>query len=712
MNEHRTRFSSYLSFKGRSLTSKIVFSVFALLLLSSFSEFILLRYYDHNWDRVAEQKGAGYLNQAIRAFSTVQRETRRAGTDAAQHPAVLASLTDQSRDRAEMFEVVSQIAHEHQVGIEVYDTQARMICWDGPSEPSHPKEIAAALAGKLTSFVTRAQVFSQLFVAIPVWSQGKILGAVLVRHMTELNYPLNNKLIVNTGLAERLSRELGIQVEYDFSLNASLRKDGRYPSAVLIGIDSSKVGVVSVAYPSRSAFLESLSSSFRTFNSALWLLLVGVVCTTLWGRVATIHSIPKRSIVVTVFIWGVRYLLVGFDLPSSVIHQSIFDPTFFASTFGSGLAKSIGELFLTTVTLFTNTVIIGRYILGNDRRVSPLWSPSNLFLRWVLVSAVAIVIFLLLRGYAATIRSAVFDSTLRYNDPRVIVPSFELGMMVLSLFLLSFCLIAAVVGLTSFAYALLAGRRKAGKTTPWFVVAVVYALAAVLSGSELASPLVSLPYRMVFAAGVIAFSYYLYLQSSRAKSIVTLQTLLLAFGLSALFFYPVLDDNVRDRDRDRVEAYAQQIIKPSDTWLKFILDEALMGFSSEETVHTLLDGDVDAVDRLAFEHWARSTAAWEGYSCIFAVTDSSGNELSRFMIGGQASLEMYHNLLQKQPQAKSIVVERNGIGVNAVRVYSGSIPIKTSDGALLAHGYVVLAASQQTLFRGESPTVLRSESQE
>jgi two-component system, NtrC family, nitrogen regulation sensor histidine kinase NtrY len=712
MKKLRTRFSLYLSMKGRSLTTKIVFSVSALLLLSSISEFILLRYYDRNWDRIAEQEAAGYLNQAIQAFSGVQRETRRVGTDVAQHPAVLASLTDPSRDRSEIFEFVSRITREQQVGIEVYDMQAHMICWDGPSEPSHSREIAAALAGKLSSFVTRAQVFSQLFVATPVWSQGKVLGAVLVRHTTELNYPLNNKLSVSTGLAEKLSRELGVQVEYDFSLNASLRKDGRYASAVLIGIDSSEVGVVSVAHPSRGAFLESVSSSFHTFNSALWLLLVGVVCSILGGRVTTIHSILMRGIAATLLIWGVRYLFVWFDLPSSVIHGSVFDPTFFASTFGNGLAKSIGELFLTTIALFANTVIIGRYILGKDRRVSPWWSPSNPVLRWVLVSVVAIVVFLLLRGYAAAIRSAVFDSTLRYNDPRVIVPSFELGIMVLSLFLLSFCLITAVVGLTSFAFALFAGRGRAMKTTPWLVVAGVYALAAVLSGSELASPLVPLPYRMLFAAGVMAFTYSLHRQGIQAKSIVTLRTLLLAFALSVMLFYPVLDANVRDRDRDRVEAYAQQIIKPSDTWLKFILDEALMSFSSEETVNTLLNGDGDAVDLLAFDHWARSTAAREGYSCIFAVTDSSGNELSRFMIGGQASLEMYHNLLQKQSQTKWIIVERNGIGVNAIRVYSGSIPITTSDGALVAHGYVVLAASQQTLFRGKSPTVLRSEPQE
>ncbi|MBM2841282.1 MAG: hypothetical protein HW412_1810, partial [Bacteroidetes bacterium] len=177
-------------------------------------------------------------------------------TEVAQHPAVQASLLRPDLHRVEVFEFVSRIARDQQVGVEVYDNRAHLIAWEGSSEPPHSKEIQIALAGQLASFVTRSQVFSQLFVVTPVRSDGKILGAVLVRRTTELNYPLNNRLIVSTGITERLTRELGVQVEFNYSPNASLRKDGRYLSTSLIGIDSSKVGVVSVVRPSKGSYLE------------------------------------------------------------------------------------------------------------------------------------------------------------------------------------------------------------------------------------------------------------------------------------------------------------------------------------------------------------------------------------------------------------------------------------------------------------------------
>ena len=698
------------SMRGRSLRVRIVFLVSALLLVSYLAEFFVLRYDERNWEYVAEEKADAELRMATDAFSGIQREVRRLGTDIAQHRRVLAVLKDENGNRPALFAFVSRVAREQQVGIEVYNLRGQLVAWEGVSEPTHPNEIEVALAGKLSSFVTRSQAFSQLFVAIPVRSEGRVVGAVLIRRTLELNYPLNNRLIVNRGLADQLNVGPGTQVEFNFSRDAPVTRDGRYRSEVLVGIDSSKVGTVTMANPSRSAFLEGVGTTFHVVHSTLWLLLLALACATLGSRLSTIPSLLVRSIAVTGLIWVARYVLVWFDLPSSVIHTGIFDPSFFASKFGNGLAKSIGELLLTDAALFANTFIVGRWILLEKKPLAPV--PGSFLVRWFFVFLSAALVFLLLRGYGAAIRSAVFDSTLRYNDPMVIVPSFELGVMVMSLFLLSLCLIAVSVGLVAVAFTFIAGAGGTGKKWPWLITAAVFALAAVLFGVPLASPLVSLPYRILFAMAVVGFTIVLFGRNRRGRSMITPQTPLMALALSALFFYLILDDTVHDRDRERMESYAQQVVKPSDSWLRFMADEALQEFGTEETSSTILTGDDDALDRLAFDHWAHSTIAREGYNCIFAVTDSSGSELSRFMIGGEATPEMYNNLPMDRPRAKRIVVHRDGTGVNAIRIYSGSIPITSGDGRLLGYGRVVVAASQQTLFRGDSPPVLRSQSSE
>ena len=712
MDDVASRVSSIFRIEGRSPALKIVLFISSLLVISLLSRLILMHYYESNWNTVANERVADDLQSAIQAFSSMQRETRRIAVEIAQNPTVNDFLSSSQGNRDKLFELLSQMSQEQQVGIEVYDRKGRLVAWEGSSEPSHQREVQIALAGQLASFVTRSLVFSQLFVVTPVRSGGRILGAAIVRRTTELNYPLNNRLTGNIGLAERVSNDIGVQVHYTFSTNASATKDGRFVSAPLIGIDSSKVGIVSVARPSRGAYLESVNNSFHAADSFLWTALIAVFCILVLRRLPEIDSVLQRSLAVAGLIWVVRYLLVWLDVPSSMIHIDVFDPRYFASKFGGGLAKSSGDLFLTSLAMFINIIVVGRYMMGDGRRTIRWWYPEKAFVRWALLPILSALVFLLLRGYAAAIKSAVFDSTLRYNNPVVIVPSFELGVMVVSLFLLSFCLIAAVVALTSFAFLLVGGRSGKQTSSSLSMVAVFFGSTAVILGLLPSDPLVPLFYRLLFGALVLAFTAYLHLQNSRGRAIAGTGNLLLAFGIAAMFFYPVLNDNVNEKDRDRLEVYARNLVKPADSWLRFILGEALDQFASEETVHTLLTGDIDDIDRLAFDHWARSTAAREGYSCIFAVRDTSGYETSRFVIGGQAIMDMYQSLPGDQPRVKSIAVTESGSGVNTVRVYSGSIPIKDEDGRLVAHAYVVIAASQQTLFRGDAPTVLRSETQE
>jgi signal transduction histidine kinase len=422
-------------------------------------------------------------------------------------------------------------------------------------------------------------------------------------------------------------------------------------------------------------------------------------------------SVVVRSLVATLLIWGIRYLLVWLDLPSSLTQAGLFDPRHFASTFGQGLAKSIGELLLTMIAVSLTLVVVIRHLFGHGNPGFPKWRPDSPVLRMIITFASAIVVFLLLRGYAAAARSAIYDSTLRYNDPTVIVPPFELSVMIVNLFLLTVGLVVVSSLIALYAATIVAGRSRVSSAIAWLTTALVFAIIAVMAGLPPASPIVPLVCRLLFGGWTIGFGYFLLVRRQRGKPALSIHSVLGSLVLSSLTFYPVLDVFVRDRDKDVMEAHAQKLVTSSNRWLQFILDDALNGFASQETYSIIERGDLDEIDQLAFDHWARSTAAKEGYSCIFAVTDTSGVELSRFMIGGQVSADMYHELLREGSRGTTPLVSRLGSGANAVRVYSGSVPIVSREGRLIARGYVVLATSRQTLFRGESPEVLRNQPQ-
>ncbi|MEE8114572.1 MAG: HAMP domain-containing protein, partial [Nitrososphaerales archaeon] len=181
--------------------------------------------------------------------------------------------------------------------------------------------------------------------------------------------------------------------------------------------------------------------------------------------------------------------------------------------------------------------------------------------------------------------------------------------------------------------------------------------------------------------------------------------------MATIFFYLQLDQNVQEKDRHRVEVFAGEVLRPVDSWFEFVVDEALESFATDETVDVLLSDDREEINRLALMRWAQSSACREGYNSIFALLDTAGRDISRFTIGSHGVLASETSLPRMFSDGKHIQVEEIGTGINAVRIYSGSVPIHSSTG-LLGHALVIISAGQQALFRGESPAILRSASQE
>ncbi len=278
----------------------VVALLLALLGLSRLAESIVFRHDQESIESVQDARSADYLDTAEREFAGEQRAARRIATEIAGNPVVAAALSGADtaeglRGSVPLFETISRMAHEQEVGIEVYDRQGRLLAWEGRSGAAHRREVRIALDGQMTSYVNRTPIASQLFVAIPVREHGRITGAVIVLRTIDVNFPLNNRYIRREGLTSELTRRLGVTVEFDFAPGAQPRKDGRYASAVLYGIDSTRVGTVSLMRPPRTSILLGAVGPFRTFDSILLLALLAVAVAALWRLTMRLSLPPSRA---------------------------------------------------------------------------------------------------------------------------------------------------------------------------------------------------------------------------------------------------------------------------------------------------------------------------------------------------------------------------------------------------------------------------------
>lgn len=701
--------SLFEKFQRRSL--RIVFFVLGLLALSGVSEQVTLYYLEARWPLFIESYTRAQLQQVSTAFDGVQRKVRQIATELARHPAVTAYLLGATDDQAAVFKQAARISRNQDVSAEVYDRDGVLIAWHGRSGHTDRREVQLALRGILTSYVIRGPIYSQLFVISPVRADGEIRGAVIIREAVEVNYPISNRFIKRAGLAEQLSNDLGVMVEIDYGESAAPRHDGRFSSIELRGIDGKKLGVASVLRYSKSSYLEEVGAAFRKLHSIIFSILLAIGLLTFYRWFGKIPGVFLKAITVTLLIWSIRYLLLWLDIPGVWISGGIFDPRYFASKFGGGLAKSVGEMSLTSVVLFINTIVVMKLAKYGEMR----WLERRKLLpvRILFAASCAALIYLMLRGYAAVIRSAVFDSSLRFNDPGVIIPSPELAIMVFNLFLISFCLIVVSVGLTLTIIRLFREESASysGNMPLIIIVGGLFAVASVLFGIVQETPLMSTPFRVAFGVILMVITFRVLRQTRRKRSPVSFINALIILGFSAAMFYTLLDDSIHEQDRSRIEVLAREVLRPVDNWLRFVVDESLHGFVTDESFDILMHGNAEEVERLAFTTWAQSAAARQGYNCLFAVFGADSTELSRFGIGEYNPI-MYEAAAQSlKNNIRKVSLREAGDGMGTVRVYSGMIPIVAAD-KIQGYGVVVISVTQQTLFRGETPGVFRSVSQD
>jgi signal transduction histidine kinase len=695
-------------FTGRARPAGAVLLLLLLVGLSRLMESVVLQNDQQNFDAVLDARCARYLATAEQEFAGVQRTTRRVATEIAGHPDVVRFLSGKDTGRAKVFETIGGVARDQDMGIELYDRQASLVAWEGRSGTVHRREVRIALDGQMTSYVNRTPIASQLFVAIPVRDRGAVIGAVIALRTVDVTYPLNNKYIRREGLTSELTRRLGVTVEFNFAPGAEPRKDGRYASAILYGIDSSRVGAISVLKPPRSALLDGVGAPFRTFESFLQLGLLGVLCTAAWRLVARTALPPLARLGMTAALISLaRYGLLWIDVGTLMPGVGLFDPALFASQFAGGVARSVGDMTISVAAL-VGIVASGARLLSGPGAVTLTRAayPRNRLLGVALAAIVILLLFWLHSGYGSVVRSVVFDSTLRFNDPRQIAPSVELAVMIADLLAAAACMMVLAAAGVRFLLKCLAGGGEA-RRREWVLAGFLMAVLGWVVGAVQESPLMPLQHRIVFAALCLLLARLIG-GREEGQRVMDLRRGVLLLGVSALLYYPLVDLNAREKDRRRVESFADEVTRPVDGWMTFVVEDALHGFSGDETVDILLDNDREEIDRLPFQRWAQSLACREGYTSLFALTDSAGRELSRFAIGGQIQAVLRVDTAARIPAAESVAVRETGGGIYATRVYAGSTPIREFDGALVGYGRVLVAAGQQALFRGENPDLLRS----
>lgn len=652
----------------------------------------------------------GLAESLTTEFRSYQQETSEAADRIAKSPSMQAALSG-SGDTASLhcFEILSP-EKNLDISFDVYDSRGQLVAWTGGQRTVID---SSRFRNEASSYVAQGPIYSYMVATIPVVSSDpghRVTGYVAAQRLFDVNYPINNRFINNRAFASTFTARWNVSARFDFSSDAKAMVNEQVFSVDLHGIDGKMIGFAYVNSPILSARLDDIRQQAQR---VIFLLLFALAIVLVVGILSIVKSVESTGVKVlcwTLALWFVRYVMVWCDLPAGYFSSGIGDPSNFASSFGYGIARSIVDLFITSLFLCANVVLIVSSVVERLKQSTmdqKHASSGRKILSILVLILLPFVLCLLLRGFSAAVHSAVFDSTLLYNDPMSVLPSSMLSLMLLSLLFIGGSLMMAGILIILWANRL-ALSLFSNRTHPLvssLVVVAVFCFGSYVFGLAHPNPLLSQIDRLVYVIGILGLSVVCLNSVGLRGSGTRMAMMIVAGAIIALI--PQLDREAHLLDRNHVELVANDIVRPADSWLTFVLNRALDELSSDESANILEHGDPQDIQKLAFTGWAKSILSQQGYNCAVMFVNRSGDQVSDFHLGGHShSVKEQH--LDRVDSFRTVSVEEKPSPGGTVKSYVGYAPISGEDGKMIGGVGVELSADRQALLRGETPEILRN----
>jgi two-component system, NtrC family, nitrogen regulation sensor histidine kinase NtrY len=673
-------------------------------------------YIESNWSSLKTQKQAGIARSVQSRLDSRMESQRSKGEMIRLDDEISRAVQTRSPENlATAFEHLARSVADEDLTVDVVDSAGNIILWSGRRVvPTYASMLRSISRGEIV-FVSQARLHRYLSVGVP--SPDKQFF-VFVSRPLETTYPVSNRFVSSTSLADELTEETGLSIRF---VSEVASRDTTGEAGFAIPLKDAGNRLLSYALAAPPTVAAEVQKSDRYFDSAKSIgagAAMYFLAMLLYLALAKQRGRTVRSVSIIVLIWSVRIGWRFAVFPSLLVGGLLFDPAVHSSPFPLGLAGSLGELLLSSAAMLYSMIVVLKlthsWWIARD---SKLPSRSMLYVRYAVAVFLPFAFQGVVRAYGASMRSFVFDSTISYRDPMSLLPNVPMMVMHLNILLLTVALGAACLAVLLVASRSLGGFVRDGKIA-WNSLAVFIIILLAGYGAYLfidQPPQLPLFLPLFLFASALIVVVLLELRGPKWQPWRTHRLIATAAILAGAFVFVMiaLSGRMHEKERERAQLLAEGLLRPVDNWLSLVVSESLHGAVGRAADELVPEGnDSTATVDLAFGLWAQTLMSKEGYNSALVVYDPFGKELSRFSVGLTSfdQMELLTQLFHKEEGAL-LVVDRK-VSDGTVKFYGEWGYVLTADNQPVGSIAIVMSASQRTLFRGEAPEQLRSTSRE
>lgn len=591
-----------------------------------------------NWNVISAEYNDKRIQTVSKLFNSYLEELNKFSRNISADPEIIKLVM--RNDSKKLFEYLLNLKTESNTHIEFYNSRLEPLAFKGRKLDSDIYSLNKCINGNRFAVLKEIGFYTYLIIYSPVYdpeSKQRIIGASLTAELIDIKYQIDNKFFKNTGLLYNINAETRVNPELYTSNVISGKIDIISPNTEdfnqveLKGLSDDVIGVILIPKYNEQTHFNDIDNYSARLNSVLIFGLTVILFLIIYRFIAAADSPVLRFILFSSLLIFLRYLWLEYGFPSAIFNSDLFSPGFYASVFGNGIARSVGELFVTAFIILIISVYAFNTILNSKVKSAVSSVPFDI----LKITLSIVIFFLFIYGFGWVIQSVVFDSNLKFFDNANIIPSRELFLIQLIILILTFSLFLLLVSIVfllirNFRFNVF--RINSLKNYSSFIILFILLFINQILTFYDTDFHISYIFRVIIIISIFLFGIFISrkLTDVQNYSIYSLKNFSVLLLLCIITIPGILLDNITSQETRYVELIGNKLTEKEDDKIKFLLLTELSEISNNKKIESDIRNK-NKLKELAFSIWNESKFSEEDLNTSVIILDTNRNILSDFM---------------------------------------------------------------------------------
>lgn len=643
----------------------IVFFILVLLFLTAIINPLIINNIKKNWSAKLSEKISSIEKESIDAYKG--KENTLLTVFGELKTKLHKNLSPEHTSYKNIVEIVNDPIYDD-YSIEILAPNGRMIGWNKniviPEEEVFPLDYPLG-----ETYFYNSDLASYLSIVDTVSIESDQFYLIFNK-IVEKKYNLRSSYFNNVSFTNELNERFYTSLEVEYTPVAGVTRDNRKYSFEILNNKNHKIGLITFVKPTFNSNIESIQSTTAKIQAILIILIFVFIFLGFYKDYKKIKNKYIRAIIFIVLCIAARIILFISSFPTIFIKNEIIDPAYFSSTWGWGVVKSPLEFLITNLFLVLISLKLFSLIRHSVRNDAEYRKDKILIIivKSIVTLALLFVILMLSRGLNASIKSIIFDSTLRYFKEPELIPNTLVLLMNFNILAFSFSILLLMIGLLIIINGLLIPKNE--HRNKFLIGEFILLLAAgiffvIYQRNPLTTVLInSILIVLVYAITIKIITdykiFYNYVYIALAASIISIT--LLNYYNSQL-------------ERESLKTTALEITRANEGYFLYLINQTLDEASRNKYYKQYFYRSRTNFDAAAFKIWSGSLLQSENITSSIQLYNNLLEELGSFSVGTNRKLDIKEFDTSQTINEKivgSIPLKENETETS---IFSGIIPI-------------------------------------